>query len=211
MSSLRQYTFVTSNFLLTSVVTNCGFQNTFVLIVLRSCVLVFIIFSFIRYLWQYIGAEGVCKSGKNPIDLIHHFRSKMANKQLALLFVIYSVISPSSATPVEGGCSIKLFDGRDFKGQWEETSRAGGIPRFDVHEESIQTFGRCCWRIFSEYGHRGISKILRGNRDFPGSEMWSWGPGQTKSVKKCSSCRKCSRRTQRGKRHVIQNTNKPQI
>ena len=42
-------------------------------------------------------------------------------------------------------------------------------------------------------GHRGESQILRGNRDFPSSDDWSWNPGEVKSVRKCDSCQKCSR------------------
>ena len=42
-------------------------------------------------------------------------------------------------------------------------------------------------------GHRGESQILRGNRDFPSSDDWSWNPGDVKSVRKCDSCQKCSR------------------
>ena len=44
-----------------------------------------------------------------------------------------------------------------------------------------------------ERGHRGQSKIIRGNRDFPTPSHWTWSSGQVKSVRKCDSCRDCSR------------------
>ena len=44
-----------------------------------------------------------------------------------------------------------------------------------------------------EQGHRGESKIVRGNRDFPTPSHWTWSSGQVKSVRKCNSCRDCSR------------------
>ena len=75
----------------------------------------------------------------------------MEIKRFVLTFVMgfRAISSLSPYGEAQGGCSIKLFDDRDFKGEWEETSRRQGIPRFDMHEKSIQTFGRCCWRIFS--------------------------------------------------------------
>ena len=45
-------------------------------------------------------------------------------------------------------------------------------------------------------GHRGESQILRGNRDFPSSDNWSWNPGDVKSVRKCDSCQ----RTEEGRK-----------
>ena len=44
-----------------------------------------------------------------------------------------------------------------------------------------------------EQGHRGNSQVLRGNRDFPTSKYWTWAPGEVKSVRRCNSCRNCSR------------------
>merc|ERR1712080_130235 len=83
-------------------------------------------------------------------------------------------------------------------GEFLSTSLDNGISHVHIHEESIQTFGTCCWRLYSEQGHRGASQILRGNRDFPSSTYWSsrsrsWSPGQVKSVRKCRSCQDCSR------------------
>ena len=56
-----------------------------------------------------------------------------------------------------------------------------------------QPFCNNCYCWYREQGHRGQSKIVRGNRDFPTPEHWTWSSGQVKSVRKCNSCRDCSR------------------
>ena len=48
--------------------------------------------------------------------------------------------------------------------------------------------------IFRKAGYRGNSLMLRGESDFPTAEYWSWSSGHVKSVKRCPSCRHCSRR-----------------
>ena len=58
------------------------------------------------------------------------------------------------------------------------------------HHSPIHNMNIC---YFRERGHRGQSKIIRGNRDFPTPSHWTWSSGQVKSVRKCDSCRDCSR------------------
>ena len=77
----------------------------------------------------------------------------MKNKQiidLVLLIALYFVVN-CDASPIQKrseACSISIYDGKSFIGDFLATSRDSGFSHVHIHEESIQTFGNCCWRLF---------------------------------------------------------------
>ena len=77
----------------------------------------------------------------------------MKKKQLVDLVLIIAMffVVDCDASPIQKrseSCSISIFDGRSFKGDFLATSRDSGFSHVHIHEESIQTFGNCCWRLF---------------------------------------------------------------
>merc|ERR1712183_126956 len=117
---------------------------------------------------------------------------KRTQLHFATVLVALGIFDNCLSSPINS-CLIKIFDEENFAGEFLATNKHNGLSHVHIHEKSIQTFGACCWRLFTLKGHRGESQILRGNRDFPSSDNWSWNPGDVKSVRKCDSCQKCSR------------------
>ena len=81
----------------------------------------------------------------------------MQNKQLivfSMLIAALSFISNCDSSPVNNrhkrseSCSINIYDGKSFRGDFLATSRDNGFSHVHIHEESIQTYGSCCWRLF---------------------------------------------------------------
>ena len=81
----------------------------------------------------------------------------MKNQQVVGLILIVSqyLVCKYDASPIKPAagnpskCAIKFFDGEDFGDEFLETSQHNGLSHVHIHEESIQTFGNCCWRLFS--------------------------------------------------------------
>ena len=77
----------------------------------------------------------------------------MKNKQiidLVLVIAIFFVVD-NDASPIQKRsetCSVSIYDGKSFGGDFLATSRDSGFSHVHIHEESIQTFGNCCWRLF---------------------------------------------------------------
>ena len=77
----------------------------------------------------------------------------MKNKQFicSVLVVTLFFIGHSDGKSIHKrspSCSIKIYDGKRFAGDPLETSEDNGFSHVHIHEESIQTFGSCCWRLF---------------------------------------------------------------
>ena len=77
----------------------------------------------------------------------------MKNKQLIVSVFVVVILSPfyCNASPIHKRsttCSISIYDGKSFGGDFLATSRDHGFSHVHIHEESIQTFGNCCWRLF---------------------------------------------------------------
>ena len=103
----------------------------------------------------------------------------------SMMASLMSIFMKKAFKPLEhvaGDCSRKHF-------RKLQTSFVKVI--FSANAFSIHLINICIY--FRLKGHRGESQILRGNRDFPSSDNWSWNPGDVKSVRKCDSCQKCSR------------------
>jgi len=101
---------------------------------------------------------------------------------ISIMESLMSIFMKKAFKPLEhvvGDCSRKHFGELVFAYWFFSQSNCDGS-----HYVSIN---------FRLKGHRGESQILRGNRDFPSSDDWSWNPGEVKSVRKCDSCQKCSR------------------
>ena len=89
----------------------------------------------------------------------------MKNKQiidLVLVIALYFVVN-CDASPIQKRsetCSISIYDGRSFGGDFLATSRDSGFSHVHIHEESIQTFGNCCWRLFRYMSYRLFSMFI---------------------------------------------------
>ena len=64
------------------------------------------------------------------------------------IFVVFGTLNNCLSSPIER-CSIKIFDEESFGGEFLATNKHDGLSHVHIHEKSIQTFGACCWRLFT--------------------------------------------------------------
>ena len=67
---------------------------------------------------------------------------------LATIFVALAIFNSCLSSPINS-CSIKFFDQEGFAGEFLATNKHSGLSHVHIHEKSIQTFGACCWRLFT--------------------------------------------------------------
>ena len=63
---------------------------------------------------------------------------------------LYSHISheESSYSYHSTSCSIRFYDDPNYQGKEINVSDPDGVSNLELSEESAQTFGRCCWKIY---------------------------------------------------------------
>ena len=74
----------------------------------------------------------------------------MKQKQFcfAAVFIALGIVNDCLSSPINA-CSIKIFDDENFAGEFLATNKHDGLSHVHIHEKSIQTFGACCWRLFT--------------------------------------------------------------
>ena len=64
-----------------------------------------------------------------------------------------STQSYSTATPSyqyhSSGCKVTFYNETNHQGEKIEVSNPEGMSTLELNEQSAQTFGRCCWKIYS--------------------------------------------------------------
>ena len=73
---------------------------------------------------------------------------KRTQLHLATVLVVLGIIDNCLSSPINS-CSIKIFDEESFGGEFLATNKHNGLSHVHIHEKSIQTFGACCWRLFT--------------------------------------------------------------
>ena len=73
---------------------------------------------------------------------------KRTQLYLATIFVALGTFNSCLSSPINS-CSIKIFDEEGFGGEFLATNKHNGLSHVHIHEKSIQTFGSCCWRLFT--------------------------------------------------------------
>ena len=58
----------------------------------------------------------------------------------------YSTTTPSYHS---SSCKVTFYNGTNHQGEKIEISNPEGMSILQLNEESAQTFGRCCWKIYS--------------------------------------------------------------
>ena len=75
-------------------------------------------------------------------------KMKRTQLYLATVLVALGIIDNCLSSPINS-CSIKIFDEESFGGEFLATNKHNGLSHVHIHEKSIQTFGSCCWRLFT--------------------------------------------------------------
>jgi hypothetical protein len=60
----------------------------------------------------------------------------------------YSTTTPSYLYH-SSGCKLSFYNETNYQGEKIDISNPEGMSILELNEESAQTFGRCCWKIYS--------------------------------------------------------------
>ena len=60
----------------------------------------------------------------------------------------YSTTTPSYQYH-SSGCKVTFYNETNHQGEKIEVSNPEGMSTLELNEQSAQTFGRCCWKIYS--------------------------------------------------------------
>merc|ERR1719270_312468 len=111
-----------------------------------------------------------------------------------MIFIVnISVISFISGTVIDGSsideaqCHIKFYKVRHFQdenGSEKQFTRARrSLGRYGLRENSIRTFGHCCWAAYKlpKWSKRRGFIVFQANSKYPSPRYWGMSKGQIKS------------------------------
>merc|ERR1719414_2334895 len=96
-----------------------------------------------------------------------------------------SVIDPMSIDEIE--CRVKFYKVKHFQddnGKAKQFTRARrSLGSLGLRENSIRTFGHCCWAAYKlpNWRRKRGFIVLQGNSRYPSPPTWGMSKGQIKS------------------------------